>query len=119
MKIIYDNRYAILGGLIIGVMLFLGSINFVKPSKTTDAYYSQAKKYTLNELKKYDGSNPKLPIYIGFEGNIYDVTPGKKYYQAGGPYNYLAGKDSSKELQIIGGDIIKRKYKIIGKIFEN
>jgi len=72
-------------------------------------------KFTPEELKKYNGTDPKLPIYLALDGNVYDVTKGKEFYIIGGPYHYLAGKDSSFELHIVGGDIIKRKYSIIGK----
>ncbi|MCL4417326.1 MAG: cytochrome b5 domain-containing protein [Patescibacteria group bacterium] len=65
------------------------------------------------ELKNYDGGNPNKPIYIGLDGYVYDVTTGKKFYQKGGAYHYLAGKDSTNELKFFGGDIIKRKYPII------
>lgn len=72
--------------------------------------------FTVQELKKYNGVNPNLPIYLALDGNVYDVTVGKDYYKAGGPYHSLAGKDSSSELHLAGGSIIKRKYKIVGKL---
>ena len=70
---------------------------------------------TMNtaELAKFDGTDPTLPIYIGLDGYIYDVSAGRKFYQPDAVYHYLAGKDSSKSLHIMGGDIIKEKYKII------
>lgn len=73
--------------------------------------------FSVEELKKYDGSNPDLPIYMGYEGNVYDVTPGKSFYEKGATYNYLTGRDATKELNEVGvGEIIVRKYKVIGKI---
>lgn len=74
------------------------------------------RKFTVEELKKYNGTNPELPIYLVLDGNVYDVTKGKEFYIPGGPYHYLAGKDSSFELHIVGGDIIKRKYPVIGRL---
>lgn len=74
------------------------------------------RKFTTEELKKYDGTDPKLPIYLVLDGNVYDVTRGSEFYKVGGPYHYLAGKDSSFELHIVGGDIIKRKYPVIGRL---
>ena len=68
------------------------------------------------ELKKYDGSNDLLPIYIGYEGKVYDVSEGKEYYKTGGVYHYLTGKDSTFELNIAGGAIIKRKYPVVGRL---
>lgn len=70
--------------------------------------------FTEVDLAQYDGSNPDKPIYIGLNGYVYDVTPGKSYYETGGTYHYLAGKDSSAELNLVGGDIIIKKYKVIG-----
>lgn len=74
--------------------------------------------YTASELAQYDGSDPNKPIYIGYNGYVYDVTAGKQYYEAGGVYNFLAGKDSSDQLNIIGGDIIQKKYPIVGKLVD-
>ena len=71
---------------------------------------------TSNELAKHDGSDAHLPIYIALDGFVYDVTSGKSYYIPGGVYHYLAGKDSSLQLNFIGGDIIKEKYPIVGII---
>ena len=74
-----------------------------------------AKVFTDQELKKYDGSNPELPILLALDGKVYDVTTGKDFYKVGGPYHFLAGKDSSQELHVAGGGIIKRKYPVIGE----
>jgi predicted heme/steroid binding protein len=46
------------------------------------------------ELSQYDGQNASLPIYLGLNGTIYDVTAGRPTYGPGGPYNYFAGKDA-------------------------
>ena len=69
-----------------------------------------------SELKAYDGTRPGQPIYIGFEGLVYDVTAGKKYYQTGGSYHFLAGKDSTADLRVVGGSIIKQKYPVVAKL---
>ncbi|MCL5774891.1 MAG: cytochrome b5 domain-containing protein [Patescibacteria group bacterium] len=69
-----------------------------------------------SELKAYDGTKPGQPIYIGFEGLVYDVTAGKKYYQKGGSYHFLAGKDSTADLRVVGGSIIKEKYPVVAKL---
>jgi predicted heme/steroid binding protein len=72
--------------------------------------------YTTDNLAQYDGSDPNKAIYIGLNGYVYDVTPGKEFYVVGGAYHYLAGKDSSQDLNMIGGDIITRKYKVVGRL---
>lgn len=71
-------------------------------------------KFSLEQLKPFDGTDPKKPIYIALDGLVYDVTPGREFYQVGGSYHDLAGKDSSGLLHIFGGAIIKRKYRVIG-----
>lgn len=73
---------------------------------------------TSEEIKEYNGTDSELPIYIALDGYVYDVSEGRKFYEEGGAYDYLAGKDSTKELSLIGGDIIKRKYPIIGTYIE-
>jgi predicted heme/steroid binding protein len=70
--------------------------------------------FTQTELSGYNGDDPSKPIYLAMDGLVYDVTPGKEYYQPGGDYHYLAGRDSSQELHIAGGVIIKRKYSVVG-----
>jgi len=71
--------------------------------------------FTAADLARYDGTDPILPIYLALDGYVYDVTAGSSFYAVGGDYHYLAGRDSTTDLQIFGGDIIKRKYPIIGK----
>ncbi|TSA45264.1 cytochrome b5 domain-containing protein [bacterium] len=72
--------------------------------------------FSAADLQKFNGNDPNLPIYIGYEGYVYDVSAGRNFYQAGAAYHFLAGKDSTTELHIFGGDIIKRKYPIIGRL---
>lgn len=76
---------------------------------------NQTQTFTAKDLKKYDGTDPSLPIYIAMNSLVYDVTAGKEFYQTGGSYHYLAGRDSSNELNFIGGGIIKAKYPVIGQ----
>ena len=71
-------------------------------------------KFTEEQLAPYNGSDLSKPIYIGLNGYVYDVSAGAEYYKEGGSYHYLCGRDSSTELNLIGGDIIKRKYPIVG-----
>lgn len=70
--------------------------------------------YTKETLAQYDGTDPDLPIYIAFEGNVYDVTSGKKFYEPGGAYHFLAGTDGTLLLRTFGGDLIKQKYSVVG-----
>ena len=71
-------------------------------------------RYTPTMLAKYDGTDPKLPIYLGLDGHVYDVTTGRSFYGLAGEYHALAGRDSSKDLRVFGGNIIKNKYPVVG-----
>ncbi len=70
--------------------------------------------FTTATLVRYDGTDTALPILIAYEGNVYDVTPGKDFYEPGAIYHFLAGTDGTELLKRIGGETIKKKYKIIG-----
>lgn len=101
------------GAIIAGVFLLW------KPSAGDSQKTAQnlpAQVFTVTELALYDGTDPAKPIYLGMNGLVYDVTTGREYYQPGGTYHWLAGKDSSADLNLIGGEIIKRKYPVVGAI---
>ncbi|KAJ3892576.1 cytochrome b5-like heme/steroid binding domain-containing protein [Lentinula edodes] len=51
--------------------------------------------FTESELAKYDGMDPDKPVYLGIDGDVYDVTKGKAY-QPGGPYHVLTGVDAAR-----------------------
>ena len=107
----------IYGAIIFVFLLVLAYIFFFRFNTKKDTnIYKDLPIYTLEQLKNYDGTKPELPIYIGLDGYVYDVTPGKSFYTPGGTYHNIAGTDATKELQIFGGDIIKTKYKIIGNL---
>jgi len=72
--------------------------------------------FTPKYLATFSGVDSKKPIYIALNGLVYDVSEGREFYALGGAYHDLAGKDSSKELNLFGGEIIKRKYPIVGKL---
>jgi membrane-associated progesterone receptor component len=39
--------------------------------------------FTVEELKKYDGTTPDGRILVAVNGNIFDVTRGKRFYGPG------------------------------------
>ena len=47
-------------------------------------------------LKKYDGSDPSLPLLLVVLGEVYDVTVGAKFYGKGESYNIFLGQDASR-----------------------
>lgn len=74
--------------------------------------------FNTETLAQYDGTDPNLPIYIALEGKVYDVTPGREFYEPGAAYDFLAGTDGSTLLKLVGGDTIKRKYEVVGTFAE-
>jgi len=54
------------------------------------------RQFTVEELKKYDGSNPTSPIYLSCKGIVYDVTRGENFYGLDAPYSNFSGRDSSR-----------------------
>ncbi|KAF8413131.1 hypothetical protein HHK36_001107 [Tetracentron sinense] len=53
---------------------------------------------TEEDLKVYDGSDPKNPLLMAIKGQIYDVSQSRMFYGPGGPYALFAGKDASRAL---------------------
>ncbi|XP_021919132.1 membrane-associated progesterone receptor component 1 [Zootermopsis nevadensis] len=56
------------------------------------------KDFTVEELRKYDGTGPDGRILVAVNGNVFDVTKGKRYYGPGGPYSAFGGHDASRGL---------------------
>ncbi|XP_068661719.1 membrane steroid-binding protein 2-like [Aristolochia californica] len=56
------------------------------------------------ELRAYDGSDPKKPLLMAIKGLVYDVTKSRMFYGPGGPYAMFAGKDASRALALMSFD---------------
>jgi len=59
-------------------------------------YDTPPRAITKAELRKHDGKNPDEPVWLAFNGKVYDVTKGKKHYTAGGGYEFFSGRDASR-----------------------
>lgn len=68
---------------------------FTRP-EVIKAWLNGPQQLTDADLKKYDGSNPDLPVYLAINGSIYDVTAGRRFYGPGGSYHFFAGADASR-----------------------
>jgi predicted heme/steroid binding protein len=40
----------------------------------------EMQEFTAQELSKYDGSDPNVPVYVAIKGIIYDVTKSREMY---------------------------------------
>jgi predicted heme/steroid binding protein len=54
--------------------------------------------FTAQELQKFDGKNPDMPVYVAVKGTVFDVTSNRDMYVPGKGYSVFAGKDASKAL---------------------
>jgi len=52
--------------------------------------------FSEQQLAKFDGTNPDMPIYIAIDGDVYDVTAGRATYGPGGSYHGMAGSDAAR-----------------------
>ncbi|XP_010908263.1 membrane steroid-binding protein 2 [Elaeis guineensis] len=59
---------------------------------------------TLEELRAYNGSDPRKPLLMAIKGQIYDVSRGRMFYGPGGPYALFAGRDASRALALMSFD---------------
>lgn len=51
---------------------------------------------TESELARYSGADDADPIYLGINGNVYDVTKKRRLYGPGGSYSFFAGADCAR-----------------------
>lgn len=51
---------------------------------------------TTEQLSLYNGTDPSLPIYIGINGSVYDVSRSRSTYGPLGSYAFFSGKDSAR-----------------------
>ncbi|XP_045480036.1 membrane-associated progesterone receptor component 1-like [Harmonia axyridis] len=66
--------------------------------------------FTVQELNKFDGTQEDGRILIAVNGNVYDVTKGKRFYGPGGPYAAFGGKDASRGLATFSVSVKTEEY---------
>lgn len=72
------------------------------------------KKFTLEELKSYDGKNGR-PAYIAYKGKVYDVTDDPLWIDGDHLGEHKAGADLTEELiQAPHGEDELAMVKLIG-----
>ncbi|CAH7684261.1 cytochrome b5-like heme/steroid binding domain-containing protein [Phakopsora pachyrhizi] len=55
-------------------------------------------RFSLEQLRQFDGRDPSKPIYVAIKGIVFDVSSKREVYGPGGSYHIFAGKDGSKGL---------------------
>jgi len=72
------------------------------------------KKFTLEELKKYDGKDGR-PAYIAYKGKVYDVTDNYLWIEGNHQGQHEAGKDLTEEMALAPhGEETLQRVKLIG-----
>lgn len=94
-------------------VLFCGAAGAQEGKKTDDAW--KARTFTVEELKKYDGSNG-MPVYVAADGIVYDLTR-SKYWKTGTHMKmHDAGADLSRDLHERAPKGIHKGGKILEKM---
>lgn len=74
----------------------------------------ELRKFTLEELKEYDGKNGK-PAYIAYQGKVYDVSLSGLWGEGEHMGMHQAGKDLTEDLELAPHrDGVLEKAKLVG-----
>jgi len=75
---------------------------------------SAERKFTLEELKNYDGKDGR-PAYIAYKGKVYDVTDNFLWMEGDHQGEHAAGRDLTEEMAMAphGEDVVER-VKLVG-----
>ncbi|KAI8439941.1 hypothetical protein MSG28_001392 [Choristoneura fumiferana] len=68
------------------------------------------KDMTIEELRKYDGTQPDGRVLVAVNGWIFDATRGRRFYGPGGPYATFGGRDASRGLATFSVTSTDDKY---------
>ncbi|CAE6336868.1 unnamed protein product [Rhizoctonia solani] len=90
----------VLAGLIaLTGQLVTGSLVWGAKGRLVDVrrwWPTQKTMFSEAQLAKFDGSDPLKPVYIAIDGDVYDVSEGRRIYGPGGSYHSFAGKDAAR-----------------------
>ncbi|KAH8925530.1 cytochrome b5 [Atractiella rhizophila] len=68
----------------------------VKQWRTVFPQPKKLKYFSERQLKRFNGDDPTLPIYLALDGEVYDVSANRRTYGPGGSYNHFAGVDHAR-----------------------
>jgi membrane-associated progesterone receptor component len=74
--------------------------------------------FTVEELKKYDGTAPDGRILAAVNGSVFDVTRSRRLYGPGGPYMAFGGNDVSRAFATFSSQSMKDEYDGLSDTFE-
>ncbi|GFG30271.1 hypothetical protein Cfor_08572, partial [Coptotermes formosanus] len=89
---------ALVGVITILVYKIVKSRRIPEPVPVEPALPKLRKDFTVDDLRKYDGTGPDGRILVAVNGKVFDVTKGKRFYGPGGPYSAFGGRDASRGL---------------------
>jgi predicted heme/steroid binding protein len=72
------------------------------------------RRFTLQELKQYDGKNGR-PAYVAYKGKVYDVTDNYLWPDGDHQGEHVAGRDLTQELaNAPHGEEALERVKLVG-----
>ncbi|KAF2431500.1 cytochrome b5, partial [Tothia fuscella] len=104
-SIAVDILRGLVGLLIFGAALswFITGESFIWDYRKAPTVYGAVKRWfggplelTDSQLALYNGTDPSLPIYVGLNGSVYDVTASPQTYGPGGSYSFFSGRDATR-----------------------
>ncbi len=76
----------------------------------------ELKPFTLEELKTFDGAEGR-PIYIAYNGKIYDLSSSPLFQGDKRMRCHIAGKDLTRDIEIAPhGEDLVFKFPVVGRL---
>jgi len=77
------------------------------------------RKFTLDELKQYDGREGR-PAYIAFKGKVYDVTESFLWVDGDHQGQHAAGRELTSEISVAPhGEETLERVKVVGVLAQS